>query len=57
MTFYPLSKESMTLIQQAQLEGKPVGPHLIKETALRHIVEKYNLFEEMFQPPAKAVSV
>jgi hypothetical protein len=57
VTFHPLSKESVEAVQKAQLNHDPVGPRLIKETALRDLIVKYNLFDEMFEPPKKEAKV
>ncbi len=48
LLFHPLLPETVKAINQHQMKGATPDPHLIKDPEMQHLVEKFNLMEEMF---------
>ena len=48
LLFHPLLPATVKAINQNQMKGQTPDPQLIQDPDMRHLVEKFNLMEEMF---------
>ena len=48
LLFHPLHPETVKAVNQHQMKGKTPDPNLIQDSEMKHLVEKFNLMEEMF---------
>lgn len=48
LLFHPLHKATAKAVNQNQMKGKTADPNLIQDSEMKHLVEKFNLMEEMF---------
>jgi hypothetical protein len=48
LLFHPLLPATVKAINQNQMRGQTPDPRLIQDPDMRHLVEKFNLMEEMF---------
>ena len=49
LTFHTLSADSVKAINKAQMEGGRPRPDLIKEADVRGLVDRFDLWDEMFK--------
>ncbi len=48
LLFHPLPPATVKAINKNQMKGQTPDPQLIQDPEMRHLVEKFNLMEEMF---------
>lgn len=48
LLFHPLHEATVKAVNQHQMKGKTPDPNLIQDPEMKHLVEKFNLMEEMF---------
>ena len=48
LLFHPLHPATVKAVNQNQMKGKTPDTSLIQDSEMRHLVEKFNLMEEMF---------
>ncbi len=48
LLFHPLHPATVKAINHNQMKGKTPDPNLIQDSKMKHLVEKFDLMEEMF---------
>ena len=48
LLFHPLHEATVKAVNQNQMKGKTPDTNLIQDSEMKHLVEKFNLMEEMF---------
>lgn len=48
LLFHPLHEATVKAVNHNQMKGKTADPNLIQDYEMKHLVEKFNLMEEMF---------